>query len=72
MNRTDRVIVKFKCRKQKYYVMYKRKSLGCKSQELRKLKFSGWLFVIESISHENQQLVYKCQQLKSCEQCCEP
>ena len=41
MKRTDRVIVKFKCRKQKNYVMYKRKSLGCKSQELRKLKFSG-------------------------------
>ena len=65
MKRTDRVIVKFKCRKQKNSVMYKRKNLGNKSQELNNLKFSGRLFVSESMSHENQQLVYKCQQLKS-------
>ena len=65
MKRTDRVIVKFKCRKRKNSVMYKRKSLGNKSQELSNLKFSGRLFVSESMSHENQQLVYKCRQLKS-------
>ena len=65
MKRTDRVIVKFKCRKQKNYVMYKRKNLGNKSQELNNLKFSGRLFVSESMSPENQQLVYKCGQLKS-------
>ena len=57
MKRTDRVIVKFKCRKQKNSVMYKRKNLGNKSQELSNLKFSGRLFVSESMSHENQQLV---------------
>ena len=34
IKRTDRVIVKFKCRKQKDSVMYKRKNLGNKSQEL--------------------------------------
>ena len=45
--------------------MYKRKNLGTKSQELTNLKFSGGLFVSESISHENQQLAYKCRQLKS-------
>ena len=65
MKRKERVIVKFKCRKQKNSVMYKRKNLGNKSQELSNLKFSGRLFVSESMSHENQQLAYKCRQLKS-------
>ena len=63
MKRTDRVRVKFKCRKQKNSVMHKRKNLGNKSQELSKLKISGRHFVSESMSHENQQLVYKCRQL---------
>ena len=53
MKRTDSVIVKFKCRKQKNSVMYKRKNLGNKSQELNNLKFSGRLFVSESMSHEH-------------------
>ena len=34
-------------------------------QKLSNLKFSGRLFVSESMSHENQQLAYKCRQLKS-------
>ena len=38
--------------------MYKRKNLDTKSQELTNLKFSGRLFVSESMSHENQQLNY--------------
>ena len=50
LKRTDRVIVKFKCCKQKNSVMYKRKILGNKSKELSNLKFSGRLFVTESIS----------------------
>ena len=58
MKRSDRVIVKFKCRKQKQSLIYKRKSIGTKSQELTNLKFSGRLFVSKSMSHENQQLVY--------------
>ena len=45
--------------------MYKRKNLDAISQELTNLKFSGRLFVNESISHENQQLGYKCRQFKS-------
>ena len=65
MKRSDRVIVKFKCRKQKQSLIYKRKNLGTKSQELTNLKFSGRLFESESMSHENQQLAYKCRQLKS-------
>ena len=51
MKRSDRVIVKFKCRKQKQSLMYKRKNLGTKSQELTNLKFLGKLFVSESMSH---------------------
>ena len=65
MKRSDRVIVKFKCRKQKNSVIYKRKNLGNKSQELCNLKFTGRLFVNESMYYENQQLAYKCRQLKS-------
>ena len=65
MKRSDRVIVKFKCRKQKQSLIYKRKNLGTKSQKLTNLKFSGRLFVSESMSHENQQLACKCRQLKT-------
>ena len=65
MKRSDRVIVKFKCRKQKQSLIYKRKNLGTKSQELTNLKLSGRLFLSECMSHENQQLTYKCRQLKS-------
>ena len=65
MKRKDRVIVQFKCCKQKNFAMYKQKNLGNKSQELSKLKFSGSLLVSESMSHENQRLAHKCQQLLS-------
>ena len=61
MKRSDRVIVKIKCHKLKNSVMYNCKNLGNKSQELfGNLKFSGRLFISESTSRENQQLVYKC------------
>ena len=65
MKRSDRVIVKFKCHKQKQSLMHKRKNLGTKSQELTNLKFLGRPFVSESKSHENQQLAYKFRHLKS-------
>ena len=45
IKRSDRVIVKFKCGNQKQSLIYKRKNLGTKSQELTKLKFLGRLFV---------------------------
>ena len=60
MKRLDRVMVKFKRHKQKQSLMYTHKNLGTKSQELTNLKFLGRLFVSESMSHENQQLAYKC------------
>ena len=65
MKRLDRVIIKFKCCKQKQSVMYKHKNLGTKSQKLSNLKFMGRLFVSKNMSVENQQLAYKCWQLKS-------
>ena len=57
---SDRVIIKFKFHKQKQSEMYKRKNLGTKSQEFSNLKFLGRLFVSKSMSHKNQQLLYKC------------
>ena len=59
MKMLDRVIIKFKCRKQKQSVMYKRKNLDTKSQELLNLKSLGRLFISDSMSHENQLLAYK-------------
>ena len=64
LNKKDRVIVKFKCRKHTQNVFYNRKNLQNKKLELTQLKISGKLLVNESLSHENQQLAYKCQKLK--------
>ena len=64
MRKKDRVIIKFKCRKQKHRVLLNRKTLQNKSLDLPQLKFSGKLFVNESMCHENHQLAYKCRQLK--------
>ena len=47
MKRSDRVIVKFKCCKQKQSLMYKHKNLGTKFQKLTNLILSGRLFVSE-------------------------
>ena len=65
MRKKDRVIIKIKCRKQKHRVLLNRKTLQNKSLDLTQLKFSGKLFVNESMCHENHQLAYKCRQLKS-------
>ena len=45
MRMKDRVIIKFKCRKQKHRVLLNRKTLQNKSLDLTQLKFSGKLFV---------------------------
>ena len=60
----DNVII-FKCRKHRQNVLCNHKNLQSKGSELTQLKFSGKLFVNESLSHENQQLAYKCRKLKS-------
>ena len=58
LNKKDRVIVKLKCGKHRQNVLYNRRNLQSKGLELTQLKFSGKLFVNESLSHENQQLTY--------------
>ena len=65
MRKKDRVIIKFKCKKQNHRVLLMRKSLQNKSLDLTQLKFSWKLFVNERMCHENHQLAYKCRQLKS-------
>ena len=65
MRKKDRVVIKFKCRKQKHRVLLNRKTLQNKSLDLTQLKFSGRLFVNENMCHENHQLAYKCRQWKS-------
>ena len=65
MGKTYRIIIKFKCRKQKHCVLLNYKTLQNKSLHLTKLKFSVKLFVNESMCHENHQLAYQCRQLKS-------
>ena len=65
MSKKDRVIIKFKCRKQKHCVLSNRKSLQNKSLNLTQLKSLEKLFIKKSMCHENFQLAYKCRQLKS-------
>ena len=65
LNKKYRVIVKFKCRKHRQNVLYNCRNLQSKGLELTQLKFSGKLFVNESLSHENHQLAHKCRKLKS-------
>ena len=45
MRKKDRVIIKFKCRKQKHGVLISRKTLQNKNLDLAQLKFSERLFV---------------------------
>ena len=65
MRKKDCVIIKLKCRKHKHRVLLNRKTLQNKSLDLTQLRFSGKLFVNESMCHENHQLANKCPQLKS-------
>ena len=65
LKKKESVIVKLKCRKLKQSVLVNRKDLQNKSEDLCQLWFSGKLFILESMYHENQQLAYKCCQLKN-------
>ena len=49
LKKKESVIAKFKCRKLKWRVLVSRKNLRNKSEDLRQLKFSGKLFISESI-----------------------
>ena len=61
----ESVIIKLKCRKLKRSALVNKKNLRNKSEDLRQLRFSGKLFISESMCHENHQLAYKCRQLKN-------
>ena len=65
LKKKEIVIVKFKSRKQKWNILIDGKNLRNKSENLSQLKFAGKLFISESMCHENQQLAYKCRQLKN-------
>ena len=65
MRKKDRVIIKFKCRKQKHCFLLKNIKFYKIKVDLMQLKFLGKLFVSKSMCHENRQLAYKCCQLKS-------
>ena len=67
LKKKESVIVKFKCWKLKRSVLVNRKNRRNKSEDLRQLKFSGKLFISESMCHENHQLGYKCCQLNNAE-----
>ena len=56
MNRKNQVIIKFKCRKEKYCVLSNCKTIQKKKKkkiDLTQLKFSGKLLVNENMRHEN-------------------
>ena len=60
LKKKESVIVKFKFRRLKQSVIVTRKNLQNKSEDLYQLKFSGKLFISESMCHEKNQLGYKC------------
>ena len=66
LNKQDRVIVKFKCRKHRQNALYNRKNLQSKGLELPSLKFSGKLFVNESLSLKSATCPYMSE-VKECE-----
>ena len=60
MRRRDRMIVKLSSRKKWNDVIFKKKSLNGKSDELKNLVFtSEKLFISDSMYHENHQLFYR-------------
>ena len=58
------MVLKFKSKKQKRKILIDR-NLRNESENLSQLKFSGKLFISESMCHKNHQLECKCRQLKS-------
>ena len=65
MKNKEKVIVKFKDRKQRNKVIFTRKELNSKGEQLRELQFGPSLFINDSMCFENQSLFYKCRQLKN-------
>ena len=65
MKNKENIIIKFKDRKQRNEVIFKRKELKSKTAELRALQFRQSLFINDSMCFENQVLFYKCRKLKN-------
>ena len=65
MKNKEKVIVKFKDRKQRNKVIFSRKELKSKGKQLRELQFGSPLFINDSMCCENPSLFYKCCQLKN-------
>ena len=65
MRQKDRVIVKFSSRKKRSDIIFKKKTLNVKPNDLKNLGFmSGKLFKSDSMCYENHQLFYRCRHLK--------
>ena len=65
LKKKESVIIKFKCRKLKRSVLVNTKNLRNRSEDLHQLRFSGKLFISESMCHKNHRLAYKCRQRKN-------
>ena len=65
MKNRDKVIIKFKNRKQKNEVNFKQKELKSKGEDLLALPFGQLLFINDSMCFENQVLFYKYWQSKN-------
>ena len=65
MKNKEKVIIKFKGRKQRNEIVLKRKKLKSKAAELRALQFGQSLFINDNKYVENQVLFYKCRKLKN-------
>ena len=65
MKNKERIIIKFKGRKQRNEIVLKRKELKSKAAELRALQFGQSLFINDNKYFENQVLFYKCRKLKN-------
>ena len=61
MKKKDKVIIKFKNRKQRNDVIFKRKELKSKGDDLLALQAGRLLFINDIMFSENQVLFYKCQ-----------
>ena len=65
MKNKEKVIIKFKGRKQRNEIVLKRKKLKSKAAELRALQYGQSMFINDNKYVENQVLFYKCRKLKN-------
>ena len=65
MKNKSRAILKFKDRKVRQKVNYARSNLKNKGDELKSIGFSEYLYISDSQCLQNQELYFKCRQLKT-------